>query len=303
MENFFGLEYFIDAHKRVYYIYILSSFVLALAYLSVNQKEKRVNLSSKLWLHKSARLDYTYFFISNFIKILLILPLVLSSKTVALSTIMFLTDTFGYVRVNLSYEVILVLFTSTLFIIRDFTRYCLHRFLHTVPLLWRFHKVHHSAKVLNPFTFYRVHPVENLLFGFRYVLSVGVVSGVFLYLFGSKVDIYDVVGVNIFVFVFSILGNNLRHSHIKLSYPKFLEKILISPYMHQIHHSTKFYNKNYGGSLAVWDYMFKTLKFSKQVKTVKFGLKKEQMDDYDSIIKLLITPFKMSKIENQQEVK
>ncbi len=299
MENFLGFEYFLDVHKRVYYIYIISSLILALLYLSINQKEKRVNLSSKLWWHKSARLDYGYFFISNLIKILLVFPIVLSSKTIALSTIMFLSDTFGYIRVNLSYEVILVLFTSTLFIISDFTRYFLHRFLHTVPLLWRFHKVHHSAKVLNPLTFYRVHPVENLLFGFRYVLSMGIVSGVFIYLFGSKVDIYDVVGVNIFVFVFSILGSNLRHSHIKLSYPKVLETVLISPYMHQIHHSTKFFNRNYGGTLAIWDYMFNTHKFSKQVKTVKFGLKKEQMGDYDSIIKLLITPFRMSKIENQ----
>jgi len=299
VESFLGLEYFIDAHKRVYYIYIISSLVLAIIYLTVNQKEKRVNLSSKLWLHKSAQLDYRYFFISNLIKILLIFPIVLSFKTVALSTIMFLTDTFGYVRINLSYEVVLILFTTTIFIVSDLTRYLLHRFLHTIPFLWRFHKVHHSAKVLTPMTFYRVHPVENLLFGFRYVLSIGLVSGVFIYFFGSKVDIYDVIGVNVFVFVFSLLGSNLRHSHIKLSYPTFLEKILVSPYMHQIHHSTKHFNRNYGGTLAVWDYLFNSHKFSHEVKTVKFGLKKEQMGDYDSIIKLLITPFRMSKIENQ----
>jgi len=295
VESFLGLEYFIDAHKRVYYIYIVSSFIMAIIYLSVNQKEKRVNLSSKLWLHKSAQLDYRYFFISNLIKILLIFPIVVSSKTVALSTIMFLTDTFGYVRVDLSYEVILVLFTSTLFIISDFTRYILHRLLHSIPLLWRFHKVHHSAKVLNPFTFYRVHPIENILFGFRYVLSIGIISGIFIYLFGSKVDIYDVIGVNVIVFIFSLLGSNLRHSHIKLSYPKFLEKIIISPYMHQIHHSTKFFNKNYGGTLAIWDYLFNSHIFSKQVKTVKFGLNKKQMGEYDSVLKLLVTPFKMSK--------
>jgi len=295
VESFLGLEYFIDAHKRVYYLYIISSFILALIYLSVKKKEKRVNLSSKLWLHKSAQVDYAYFFISNMIKILLIFPIVLSSKTVALSTIMFLTDTFGYIRINLSYEVVLVLFTSTIFIISDLTRYFLHRLLHSVPFLWRFHKVHHSAKVLNPFTFYRVHPIENLLFGFRYVLSMGIVSGIFIYLFGSKVDIYDVIGVNIFVFVFSLLGSNLRHSHIKLAYPKFLEKVLISPYMHQIHHSTKHFDKNYGGTLALWDYLFKSHKFSKEVSSIKFGLKKEQMGEYDSVLKLLITPFKVSK--------
>nr|WP_216092588.1 sterol desaturase family protein [Candidatus Marithrix sp. Canyon 246] len=49
----------------------------------------------------------------------------------------------------------MVLFTLSLFIFSDLTRYLLHRLLHSIPILWEFHKVHHSAKVLNPFTFYR----------------------------------------------------------------------------------------------------------------------------------------------------
>lgn len=56
-------------------------------------------------------------------------------------------------------------------------------------------KVNHSAKVLNPFTFYRVHPIENLLFGLRYSLTVGLVTGIFLYLFGARLGLIDITEV------------------------------------------------------------------------------------------------------------
>jgi len=187
---------------------------------------------------------------------------------------------------------VLLMYTIALFTVSDFSRYWLHRFLHTIPFLWEFHKVHHSAKVLTPITFYRVHPVENLLFGFRYSLSIGLVTGVFIYFFGAMIDIYSILGVNILVFAFSLFGSNLRHSHVPFAYPKVFEKIFISPKQHQIHHSTKHFDKNFGGYLAIWDNVFGTLKFSNDVKVLKFGLRKSQMNDYNSILALLIKPFK-----------
>lgn len=291
MDSFIGLDYFIDANKRVYFLYLISSILIATVYMFLNPKQRRLNLSSKLWLHPSAKLDYIYFFISNFIKITIILPIIISAKTIAYHTIIILSDNFGLIRVNLPYEIILILFTCTIFLISDFTRYWLHRFLHTIPFLWEFHKVHHSAKVLNPLTFYRVHPIENILFGLRYVFSIGFVTGIFIYFFGARIGLVEVFGVNIFIFVFSFLGSNLRHSHIRFSYPKFLEKIFISPTMHQIHHSNKHFDKNFGGYLAIWDYVFKTHLFSSEVKVMKFGLRKSQMKDYNSLFKLLFIPF------------
>lgn len=295
MESLLGLEYILDANKRIFYIYLLSSSIIAFIYLLVNRDKRRVNLSSKLWLHPSAKIDYYYFFISNLIKIFLIFPIIISSKEIALQVIYFLSDNFGLIRVDLPYELILVLFSTTLFVLSDFTRYWLHRLLHDIPFLWEFHKVHHSAKVLTPLTFYRVHPVENILFGLRYVFTIGSVTGVFIYFFGAKIGLIEIFGVNIFLFLFSFLGSNLRHSHIAFSYPKILETIFISPFMHQIHHSKKHFNKNYGGYLAIWDYIFRSHCYSKDIGIIKFGLRKEQMSEYNSVLKLLITPFKLLK--------
>lgn len=261
-------------------------------YLHFNRRLVRVNFSSKLWLHPSSKLDYYYFILSYFIKVLMIIPIVISAKSVAFFINKNLYYEFGFNQIQgVSYESTLVLYTITLFVVSDFTRYWLHRFLHTVPFLWEFHKVHHSAKVLNPLTFYRVHPVENILFGFRYSLSIGFVTGIFIYFFGSKIGLVEVLGANIFLFFFSLLGSNLRHSHIPLAYFSWLEKWLISPKQHQIHHSKKHFDKNYGGYLAIWDRVFGTLTLSRDVKVLKFGLRREQMKNYESLTKILIYPF------------
>ena len=130
-------------------------------------------------------MDYCYFLFSAIIKGLILVPIIIGAKEVALLVNKLLIVSFGFQRINsFSYTEIMIMFTLSLFLISDFTRYWLHRFMHKVEWLWELHKVHHSAKVLNPLTLYRVHPIESLLFGFRYSLSVGIVSGVFIYLFG-----------------------------------------------------------------------------------------------------------------------
>ncbi len=207
MNDFFALEYLIDPNKRIFWLYIISSIILAITYFYITKKNTRVIMSSKLWLHPSAKLDYYYFFISYFINIFLLVPFIISAKTIAFSVNKFLYTQFDYFENDVfSYGQIIFLYTITLFLVSDFTRYWLHRFLHTIPSLWEFHKVHHSAKVLTPITFYRVHPVENFLFGLRYSLSMGFVTGIFIYFFGAMIDIYTVVGVNVFLFIFSVFS-------------------------------------------------------------------------------------------------
>ena len=292
MNDFYALEYLINPDKRLYWGYLLSSLFIGIFYFYITKKNSRLITSSKLWLHPSAKLDYYYFFLSYFINILLLIPFIISAKTIALEVNRFLYKQFDYFENSFfSYGEIILLYTITLFLVSDFTRYWLHRFLHTIPFLWEFHKVHHSAKVLTPITFYRVHPVENFLFGLRYSFSIGIVTGVFIYLFGALIDIYMVLGVNAFLFFFSLIGSNLRHSHVPISYGRFIEKWFISPKQHQIHHSRKHFDKNYGGYIAIWDRIFGTLCLSNSVRVMKFGLRVEQMKDYLSLKDLILRPF------------
>ena len=79
--------------------------------------------------------------------------------------------------------VIAGVFTTTLFVLDDAAKYVIHRALHRIPVLWCFHRVHHTAETLTPFTVYRTHPVEGIIFALRAIfvkLSQSVSSSSFL---------------------------------------------------------------------------------------------------------------------------
>ncbi len=277
MFEYLGLEYFLDSGKRVYWLYMLSALVLAIGLFWKQWSVFKSQFSAQVLWHPSAKLDYIYFLVVSLVKIMLIIPLLIGVNDVALWMVLAMQDYLGYVeRIRVSREILLVSYTLALFIINDFTRYWLHRLMHASSLLWRFHRVHHSAEVLNPLTFYRIHPVENILFGLRYALTTGMVTAVFIYFFGAGIGLIEVLGVNIIVFIFLLLGANLRHSHIPLSYGKKMEKWFISPLQHQLHHSRKYTHRNFGSYLAVWDRWFGTLTLGKvgksKSKALDFGL-------------------------------
>lgn len=287
------IAYFIDPGERLFWGYLLSSAVIALL---VTGWQSRHVLERKTWrdywLHPSALLDYKYFFIIWFIKVFLLAPLLFSWQKVAIWTL-HITRDFLEPMYDTPYETVVIAYTIALFVGSDFTRYWLHRALHASDFLWAFHKVHHSAEVLNPVTFYRIHPVESLLFGIRYALTTGVVTGIFMALFGAKLGTHQIIGVNAFIFVFSVVGSNLRHSHVYWQFPRWLESIFISPAQHQLHHQYRTSRKNYGGSLAIWDWIFGSLQRSRETtKPERFGIATNEMDNFGNLTKLLLTPFK-----------
>ena len=140
--------------------------------------------------------------------------------------------------------------------------------MHRIPILWALHKVHHSAETLNPITIYRTHPLEGIIFTLRASLSQGIAISTFFFLFGSKVDLFTILGANIFIFIFNVAGSNLRHSHIYIRYWRWLEYFLISPAQHQIHHSLeeRHYDKNFGATLSIWDWVGGSLHHSETTK-------------------------------------
>lgn len=144
---------------------------------------------------------------------------------------------------------------------RDFSTYVTHALHHRWPLLWEFHKVHHSAEVMTPATVYRKHPVYNIFSSLTDALLVGPVQGLVLFLFGALPDPLTLFGGNAIFGVFHLLGSNLRHSHIWFSFGPVVSRILISPAQHQIHHSKapQHWNRNFGEAFALWDWLFGTL--------------------------------------------
>ena len=150
-------------------------------------------------------------------------------------------------------------------------------------MLWCFHKVHHTAETLTPLTVYRTHPVEGVLFALRAALVQGVAVGAFVFFFGDRAEFVTVLGANVFLFLFNAAGSNLRHSHVWISYGPAVEKILISPAQHQIHHSTASAegNSNYGSVLAIWDWMGGSLIQAKEARPARFGLCDNNASSHD----------------------
>ncbi len=140
--------------------------------------------------------------------------------------------------------------------------------------MWPFHALHHSAEVMTPLTANRNHPVFFLIRNLIYSFVLGAVQALVLFLLIGKIDLLTIGGANAGYFIFNLLGSNLRHSHVWLSYGPVLEHVFISPAQHQIHHSRakKHFNKNYGEVFAFWDWMFGTLYVPKGYEELDFGL-------------------------------
>jgi len=291
MFEYLGFEYFFDSGKRVYWLYLCSALLVAILFFWKQSNILKTQFSKEILWHDSAKLDYSYFVIVSVVKILFLIPLLIGVNEVVLWMVLFLQETLGYMeRIRMDKVWLLSSYTLVLFVLNDFTRYFLHRLMHAVPLLWRFHRVHHSAEVLNPLTFYRVHPVENILFGLRYALTTGAVTAVFIYFFGAGIGLVEFLGVNVLSFVFLLFGANLRHSHIPLSYGKKLEKWFISPFQHQLHHTRIYAHRNFGSYLAVWDRWFGTLTLAKSKSTpLDFGLPTGETTH--SLLGAFINPF------------
>ena len=230
---------------------------------------------------------------------LMVSPRLLANATVAylvFDGMHIIFDGRPYFELDIPEWTIALSFTVVLFLLDDFARYWIHRWLHKVPILWSFHKVHHSATALNPFTVFRTHPVEAVLFTFRSALVQGISTALFFFFFGNKVTLLMVLGASIFTFLFNILGSNLRHSPVSIRYWNIIEFFLMSPAQHHIHHSTakEHIDKNFGVALSVWDWMFGSLCLSKAQEGFNFGLKDDKSARQHSIQGLYWDPINES---------
>ena len=127
--------------------------------------------------------------------------------------------------------------------------------------------------MLTPLTVYRKHPIYDLLSSIIQPLIMGPVIGVLVALFNHD-GLWTIMGFNAGYMIFSFLGINLRHSEIWIGFGPVLSRILISPAMHQIHHSIdpKHYDRNYGEVFALCDWMFGTLYIPKSREAITFGV-------------------------------
>ena len=84
----------------------------------------------------------------------------------------------------------------------------------------------------------------------------------------------------------------MRHSHIGIQYWRWLEYILISLAQHQLHHSIaeEHYDKNFGATLALWDWLFGSLHHSVETEGLALGVSDDTSDAAHGLYALYFLP-------------
>ena len=294
---------FVDPKKRVFVGYLFAALAIAcVAMLGAagwnlragTAAGRRLIFSRAIWWSASARADYKMFALNQAL-MMAIAPRLVGRMAIATALFTGLHALVGGrpdAALTLPDWLVVASFTLCHFLCDDLSKYLVHRALHRWPVLWAFHKVHHSATTLTPLTVYRTHPLEAVLFSLRGTAVQAVVVAVFIFFFGSAVDLFTVLGASVLLFAFNAAGSNLRHSHVRIGYGRRLERVLMSPAQHQIHHSVEecHHDKNFGTVLSLWDWLGGTLYLAEKGEELRYGLTAGETKQMNSLGALYLRP-------------
>jgi len=167
------------------------------------------------------------------------------------------------------------------FLLLDYTLYLWHRLNHRVPLLWRFHAVHHIDLDLDTTTGVRFHFGElsmAAVFRAAQVLLLGVDR--------ETLRLWQQMLVLSVVFHHSNLG-------LPVEVERGLVAVLVTPRMHGIHHSTRVEetDSNYSSLLSCWDRLHRSLRLNVAQASVTIGVQGFSTPEDVTLLSSLTLPF------------
>lgn len=201
------------------------------------------------------------------------------------------------------------------FVVRDFVQWWTHRLLHFNPRLWEFHKVHHSVKEMGFAAHLRYHWMETIVYRtMEYIplalLGIGLYDFFIIHIFTLAVGHYNHSNFSIDkhitgAIIGSILGLTFAFGWFEFTYLSsemiwsqlltilgmtafgyfvlgpIMKYVFNSPEMHIWHHAYNLpderqYGVNFGLTLAIWDYIFKTAYIPKNGRDIQLGFPGDQ---------------------------
>lgn len=182
--------------------------------------------------------DLTYFFVNS----LLIEVLTILTLTPALVL-------FDWARGGWVGDVVgglpIVAQVPLMVLVADFTQYWVHRTFHTVPLLWRFHAIHHSAEEMDWLAGSRLHLVDVIVTrGLTYV-------PIFVLGFSNA-------ALMIYVFLVAVQATFI-HANVRWEF-RAVRRLIATPAFHHWHHTAEHdaIDKNFSVHTPIWDLLFGT---------------------------------------------
>ena len=154
------------------------------------------------------------------------------------------------------------------FVIIDFVQWLTHVLIHRYEFLWRFHKVHHSVKEMGFAAHLRYHWMENILYKPLKTIGVMIIGG------------FEPEQAFIVHFAAILIGH-LNHANIRITWGP-LKYLLNNSVMHLYHHVKALPNGrskgiNFGISLSIWDYIFKTNYIPEDSGKIELGFPNEEV--------------------------
>lgn len=299
---------FLQRDSYLYWPFIVSTLAIMLvaAYFAARNASPGTTwrgqfseyFSGRVWWHASARADYRLYFINALVLPALFGWLLFSDAHIA-----------GFLDSALGREAspageasagfgVRIAYTVVFFLAYDFGRFAAHTLLHDVPALWEFHKVHHSAEVLTPMTAYRAHPLDLLVMLWVPTLVTGLATWGFNLLAPGKIGFFTFLGLHVLLWAVNLI-DNLRHSHVWITYGPAAGRWIVSPAHHQLHHSCDPRHEingrggcNRGFSLAMWDRWYGTFRLpEREPEKFRMGLGDGTDPEWHSVMRMYALPF------------
>jgi len=170
-------------------------------------------------------------------------------------------------------------------LLMDYLYWWWHVALHLIPILWRFHNVHHSDLDMDVTTALRFH-LGEIIFSVPFRILIVAAFGI---------DFWALV---IFELLFEA-ANLFEHSNWRLPIrlERFLNHLLVTPRMHGIHHSIvqRETNSNWGTVFCWWDYLHRTLRRDVPQDAITIGVASYRDETELTLGKLFVLPFRSQR--------
>jgi len=168
----------------------------------------------------------------------------------------------------------------------EFVGYWWHRLSHSVPLLWRMHRVHHSDPEIDVTTTLRHHPLETAISNLVTLPTV--------LLLGPEPEVLIMVGA------VTALLDAISHGNLNLGQlERPLSFFLVTPGFHCVHHSADlpYTDSNFSNNFPIFDYIFGSAERwnIQDLRARKLGLREYSSEKCQRIDRLLIQPFLNSR--------
>ena len=258
--NYFQGQVFFQNWENYFYGLIVISLLVWTLEIIFPWRQNQSIFRKDFWLD-------TFYMFFNFFIFNLILFVALSNTAAA-----FFNDILGIIGLSVeSFQLFDVKNLPTwlslliFFVVADFVQWNTHRMLHRVNFLWNFHKVHHSVKEMGFAAHLRYHWMETVVYKSMLYIPLAIIGGF---------NVNDVA----FVYFFTIAVGHLNHANLGWDYGV-LKYIFNNPKMHIWHHSKELpvrFGVNFGLTLSVWDYLFRTNYIPKNGRDIELGFTNDE---------------------------